>query len=504
MTGMGGWSIGSMLDELRPMPDRLAGTLRITAAVVLVVTVMMSFPNKLINFGALMVFICMQRSTLMTTMVTLLVIPALALTSLMITGVAMVAWNIAWLRILLMAGMFWGGYWFMNRLPALGVTAIIPLAVLSVLIFDFDQYPYPNQIVSQLGWIWAAFGLALLGTVFIQRIANAPSGISVLRDDVRRLLGAAEEACLGRVRGGMTGFSSRIARTMARDGGEVMMSLHRLGKAKLLSKSQSENCRAVIEGAVAVSQAAREEKKSLPPEEWRMIASRLRRLRLGTLRGRPVASPGEVPAARGVSSLALPQLDDAERAVGLTPASPEFFKRLEVPFPQQEFGNIEFASRATLATMSCYFIASLLDWSGIHTCMITCVVTALSRMEAQSARQFQRLLGASLGGLLTLIAMIWLIPATNDLTGVLLILAGGTAICAWCASGREKVSYVGMQMGVAFYLTVLQDPHATTNLDPLRDRLVGIYLGILAMRFFFSIPLPWHLASRPALKTAKA
>ena len=137
-----------MLDELRPMPDRLAGTLRITAAVVLVVTVMMSFPNKLINFGALMVFICMQRSTLMTTMVTLLVIPALALTSLMITGVAMVAWTIAWLRILLIgsgrhlvwpcwepfsssglrthppefpcSGMMSGGYWGRPWRPALG------------------------------------------------------------------------------------------------------------------------------------------------------------------------------------------------------------------------------------------------------------------------------------------------------------------------------------------------------------------------------------------------
>lgn len=501
---MGGWSIGSVPGELRPMPDRLAGTLRMTAAVVLVVVVMMSFPNKLIDFGALMVFICMQRSTLMTTMVALLVIPALLITSLMVTGIAMVAWNIAWLRILLMGGMFWGGYWFMNRTPALGVTAIIPLAMLSVLIFDFDQYPYPNQIISQLGWIWAAFGLALVGTVFIQRISNAPSGIAVLRDDVRRLVGVAEEACLERFRGRVPRSAGHIAGTMARDGGEVLMSLQRLGKAKNLSKPQAENCRAVIEGAVAVSQAARDGRESWRPGEWRRIAVRLRRIRLSVLRGQPVVSPAEDRAGEGVSSGTLPQLEDAERAVGLLPPSPGFLKRLEVPFPPQEFGNVEFAGRATLATMSCYFIASLLDWSGIHTCMITCVVTALSRMEAQGAKQFQRLLGASLGGLLTMVAMIWLIPATNDLTGVLLILAGGTAICAWIASGREKVSYVGMQMGVAFYLTVLQDPHATTNLDPLRDRLVGIYLGILAMRFFFSIPLPWHLASRPLTIAAKA
>jgi len=391
----------------------------------------------------------------------------------------------------------------MNRVPALGVTAIIPLAMLSVLIFDFDQYPYPNQIVSQLGWIWAAFGLALVGTIFIQRISNAPSGITVLRDDVRRLLGAAEQACLGHVRTRISGSSGAIATTMARDGGEVLMSLQRLGKAGLLSKSQSENCRAVIKGAAAVLRTARDGGKAWRDGDWRHMAGRVRRIRLSVLRGQPVASPFEIPGDDYLYCGELPQLEDAERAVGLAQATPGFLKRLEAPFPPQEFGNVEFASRATLATMSCYFIASLLDWSGIHTCMITCVVTALSRMEAQSAKQFQRLLGASLGGLLTLVVMIWLIPATNDLTGVLLILAGGTAICAWFASGREKVSYVGMQMGVAFYLTVLQDPHATTNLDPLRDRLVGIYLGILAMRFFFSIPLPWHLAARPAVIAAK-
>ena len=36
-----------------------------------------------------------------------------------------------------------------------------------------------------------------------------------------------------------------------------------------------------------------------------------------------------------------------------------------------------FALRATLATMGCYVFMTLSDWTEIHTCMITCVVTAL-------------------------------------------------------------------------------------------------------------------------------
>jgi hypothetical protein len=34
-------------------------------------------------------------------------------------------------------------------------------------------------------------------------------------------------------------------------------------------------------------------------------------------------------------------------------------------------------------------------------------------------------------------------------------------------------------------MTVLQEPHATTQLDVIGDRMVGIFLGIIAMRFAF-------------------
>jgi hypothetical protein len=357
------------------------------------------------------------------------------------------------------------------------------MSLISVMIFDFDQYPDPNWILSQIGWVWAAFGIALSATLFVQRISRAPSGMDVFRDDIRRLLGASEEACLRQFFGHREGFRERIAQTMARDAEEILISSERLEKAKLLSKSQAVNCRTVIAAANGILKKAGEDWEEWSPLVWKEIACRLRALRTCIRRGTP-----EPRLDRGSGEgLRFPLLDQAERAVGILSESGGESPREKLPPPSAEFTNVEFATRATLATMFCYFFASLTDWSGIHTCMITCVVTALSRLDAQSSKQFQRMLGATLGGMMTLVAMVWLIPATNDLTSVLLILGGGTAIAAWCTSGREKVSYVGWQMGLAFYLTILQDPHATTNLDPLRDRLVGIYLGIMAMRFFFMI-----------------
>jgi multidrug resistance protein MdtO len=479
-----------VLGELRPMPDRLAGTLRITAAVLPVLVVMLTFRNKVIAIGCVLVFLLMQRNTAVTTLVGILLVPALLLASLTLTGITMVAWDVAWLRLLLMTLVFLGGFWLMSRLPVLSVIAMLPLVLLSTMIFDFDKYPYPNQLLSQIGWIWAAVGLAMTATVLVQRIGKAPTGREVLRDDLRRLLGDAEENCLGRAFGRHPReLGGRIRATMARDEAAIIESAKKLGKVKLLAPSQLENCILLARAASCASGIARGTGGPSDAAEWRDLATRFRRLRRTFLLGS--VSPG---AGRDLPS-PLSALNRAERALGILPPDHEQEPQEEEPEGPPQFGNLEFASRATMATMACYLFASLTDWSGIHTCMITCVVTALSRLDAQTSKQFQRLLGATIGGGMAMVAMVWLIPATNEFTGVLLILAAGTAVAAWCSYGREKVSYVGFQMGLAFYLTLLQDPHATTKLDPLRDRLVGIYVGILAMRFFFTIPLSWQARS---------
>jgi len=40
-------------------------------------------------------------------------------------------------------------------------------------------------------------------------------------------------------------------------------------------------------------------------------------------------------------------------------------------------------------------------------------------------------------------------------------------------------------MGVAVVMLIAQDPHATTEFTVIRDRLVGILVGLFAMRYAF-------------------
>ncbi len=63
--------------------------------------------------------------------------------------------------------------------------------------------------------------------------------------------------------------------------------------------------------------------------------------------------------------------------------------------------HIQFALKVTGAAMSCYLLYSLLDWSGIHTALITCYIvslgTAAETIEKLSLRIVGALVGAAAG-----------------------------------------------------------------------------------------------------------
>lgn len=157
-------------------------------------------------------------------------------------------------------------------------------------------------------------------------------------------------------------------------------------------------------------------------------------------------------------------------------------------FVADAFSNpeyIQFAGKTLLAVALCEIFMNAVAWPGIRTCMITCVVTALATLESQNQKQMLRLIGAFLGGVAGLATIVLIVPNLDTIIGLILFTGCFTFAFAWVAVGSPRSSYAGFQMALAFYLMLL--PGFTTSIDltSIRDRFMGILIGIMAMWLVF-------------------
>ena len=172
-------------------------------------------------------------------------------------------------------------------------------------------------------------------------------------------------------------------------------------------------------------------------------------------------------------------------------------KKKKSLFVRDAFANpnhVRFALKVTLAAMSCYIIYCGLDWQGIHTAFITCIIIALESTEATMHKGQLRLAGCAVGGLLGFLAIMYLIPHMESITSLSLVTAAGAGLAGWVAAGSKRIAYAGLQIALAFFMCILQGFAPDTHFAPIRDRLVGIVLGIFATSFVFHYLWPEHEA----------
>ena len=148
--------------------------------------------------------------------------------------------------------------------------------------------------------------------------------------------------------------------------------------------------------------------------------------------------------------------------------------------------HLRYVLGGTLAAMICYILYVSLDWPGISTSVTTCVFTALSNVGASRQKQVLRIAGAILGGFVFgLGAQIFILPNIDSVGGLAVLFAVVTAIAAWFSTSSTRLSYVGLQIALAFYLINLSEFRIQTSLTLGRDRAVGVLLGIFAMWLVF-------------------
>lgn len=208
----------------------------------------------------------------------------------------------------------------------------------------------------------------------------------------------------------------------------------------------------------------------------------------------------EMPSHKRMSTLHF--LSEMERTVAFIPKAFMGTGTVEtyVPTPLDEVtqerifvsdalsnpGHLQFALRGTLAAMACYVVYNAIDWRGLSTSLATCFITALSTIGSSRQKQILRLGGAILGGVLFgMGAQILILPYLDSIGGFTVLFAVVTAISAWVSTASARLSYLGVQMALAYYLINLQEFTIQTSLAIARDRVFGVLLGLFSMWLLF-------------------
>ena len=163
-------------------------------------------------------------------------------------------------------------------------------------------------------------------------------------------------------------------------------------------------------------------------------------------------------------------------------------------FTNPEYG--QFAIKGALAATLCYLIFTGAEYPGIYTSVITCMVCSLSTIGASTQKGVLRFAGSAIGGLMGVFTILYVFPHLDSLGGFWLPFGAGTAVAAYVNFGSPRLSYCGYQIGLAFYKAVLQGYGPATELKVVKDRLIGIALGLLVFGLIDTQLWPVRAAAR--------
>lgn len=136
-----------------------------------------------------------------------------------------------------------------------------------------------------------------------------------------------------------------------------------------------------------------------------------------------------------------------------------------------------YALKTTAAAVLAYLTYSLLDWEGIATAMVTCYVAALGTTGETTHKLMLRIVGCLIGALIGVLSILFVMPHLTSVGGLMALVFVAILPAAWVSTGNERISYGGVQIGLAFLLTILNGFGPSLDMGSARDRIIGILLG---------------------------
>ena len=488
--------------ELAPTPGRWRATLRITLACITCTIPVMSFHLQQPLMVMIGMFMIAREDISTTVLGTILAIVAVTAACGLLLLFYLCALDLIWLRVLCIPALIMLGLLMVRVVnpPILGLGVAV---VLGFGITIPDTVSNLEMLNRMPFYYWRAWTLGLLVNLAVQFLLNPETSQSVLLRGLTTRLDAVEKM-LRRLAAGEPAdpqHSSIAPFALAGVTEQIQLLKVAAGIEPWLKKYAAELRAQFIVVNRLVTAAAVLEAQGVPSAN-EAVQQRLRNLADACARWRAAIKNHEPPEISGVPAAsagtiadqdALPSLAEMERVAELMPFTfpgrelPEELK----PSPSQDKGgflapdaftnpeHIRFAIKGALAGLICYLIFTLADYPGIYTAVITCIVCSLSTVGASLQKGLLRFAGAAVGGVLGFISLMYIFPQLDSLAGFWIPFGAVTALAAYVNFGSARISYCGFQIGLAFYKCVLQAYGPYTELRVVRDRLIGIALGLV-------------------------
>ncbi|CAB3807481.1 Multidrug resistance protein MdtO [Paraburkholderia ultramafica] len=473
-------------DEVRPYPGRVNVMLRCVLTSALVIIASMALQIPFLALSLIVVFYVTQANVVMTRLVGVLFFigSTVAVGSAML--VLKLTYDYALLRILAAGVLFFVSVYLMRVVKIGVVFFIVGIIVIYVQTF-VDLTDQAELLVRLVMWVWVAVNYAIALTLVINTLFLPAEPAQQLDAAMRRQLGVVD-ARLGDFERG----ASTAPALSALDIQTGMLTLQKLLRFATMRDPEYRRNQALQLARVAAVSRLYSATLYLPASAEGISADRVPTLRAACREldraiqaGERFVAPGALATmiSDGVPGALLDMrsalLSFADRSA--TPDAKESDAekdRLMVPDALTNPVYAQFALKTLMAAMFSYVFYVATDWQGIHTIMLSCLIVAQPSLGASSQRAILRIGGAAVGSLLALAMLVWIVPHIDGIVGLLMMSLPVIALGAWVTAGSERISYAGTQLMFTFALALLEHFGPTTNLTEVRDRMIGILLGV--------------------------
>ncbi|RKE36444.1 multidrug resistance protein MdtO [Paraburkholderia sp. BL23I1N1] len=486
---------GSFLrGQLAAYPGRTNIMLRcvLTSAIVIATSMALEVPE--LPLSLLVVFYVTQANVVVTRLVGIMFIVGSTLA--IGTSILLLKFTFDYplVRIVVASLLFLGSVYLMRVLKIGVVFFIVAIVIIYVQTF-VDRTDQAELLIRAVLWVWVAVNYPIALTLLINSLLLPAEPELQLNEEIHRQLMAVDASLVWVIDGGPQ--PEPISLLSVQQGALTLQKLLKFAAMRSARVREEQVYRLACIATVSRLYRAASELQAESPRASSSLAfganvlsevgANCRALDSMVAAGQPyrlvgAASVGQrdpvaVPATVEEMLRALHALSDAHAHDASAHGAPAE-EPMVAPDALSNPAYVRFSLKTLLAVLICYVFYNAADWQGIHTIMLTCVIVALPSLGASTQRAMLRIGGAMAGSALALFMVVFVVPHLDSITGLLLMSLPVFAAGAWVAAGSERIAYAGIQIVFTFSLALLAGFWPTTNLTEIRDRMVGILLGV--------------------------